>query len=171
MEVLKQKTFNGLLQKPITVPTSKELIYNEANQKLVTAGAANGGTIKYKIGNDGIWNETLLLGNTPGDYVVFYKVFGDGNHNDTSKCSLTSIILQNWKRYTIGCLTDSSGNLIKLKVSITNTKYTIKLATFDVRVQDKNPYKFRVGKDVAISETNYNGTQPNVYYPENGDLN
>lgn len=63
-------------------PTANSLKYNGSDQALVTAGEAVGGTLKYSL--DGVdWSETIPTGKEIDEYKVYYKVFGDGNHNDS----------------------------------------------------------------------------------------
>ena len=58
------------------------LIYNGANQALVTAGATDAGTFKYSSDNS-IWTDSVPSGMNAGDYSVWYRVIGDGlNIND-----------------------------------------------------------------------------------------
>ncbi len=60
------------------------LIYNGSAQTLLeTAPAANGGTIKYSIDDQVTWQEELPKGTNAGQYVIYYKAFGDGNYNDS----------------------------------------------------------------------------------------
>ena len=67
-----------------TAPTAKPgLTYNGAAQELITAGTAFGGTMKYSTnGND--WFDEIPTGTNAGSYTVYYKVIGDGNHNDNA---------------------------------------------------------------------------------------
>ncbi len=67
------------------VPIAKPgLIYNGSAQTLLeTAPAANGGTIKYSIDDQVTWQEELPKGTNAGQYVIYYKAFGDGNYNDS----------------------------------------------------------------------------------------
>ena len=65
---------------PITV---KDLYYNKNAQVLITAGGAVGGTLKYSIDNKATWSKELPKGTDAGEYYVWFKFFGDENHNDT----------------------------------------------------------------------------------------
>ncbi len=89
-----------------TAPTPKAgLIYNGADQELIqTEGSAAGGTMKYYVGEKGVsakpdgeveWkNAADIKGKDAGTYTVWYKVVGDGNHNDTDPASITVNIAQ-----------------------------------------------------------------------------
>ena len=66
-----------------TAPTAKELTYNGEEQELVTAGEATGGTIKYSLDGEA-YSTDIPKADTVGSYTVYYKVFGDDNHNDTT---------------------------------------------------------------------------------------
>lgn len=77
-----------------TAPAAKtELVYNRNAQEFVTAGAANGGTLNYKLG-DGEWGETIPTATDAGDYKVYYKVVGDGSHSDTAETEISVTIAQ-----------------------------------------------------------------------------
>ena len=63
------------------------IVYTGSAQELVTAGAANGGTLNYKLG-DGEWGTTIPAATDAGDYKVYYKVVGDGSHSDTAETEI-----------------------------------------------------------------------------------
>ena len=70
-------------------PEAKEdLVYNGADQALITAGTTEDGTLMYKVGN-GEWGTELPTGMNAGDYTVSYKVVGDDNHNDSEEGTVT----------------------------------------------------------------------------------
>ena len=80
-------------------PTAKEnLAYNDSEQELVYGGAASGGTMQYAIGTDDTtppttgWGTTIPKGTDVGPYYVWYKVKGDGNHNDEEPACKTVTI-------------------------------------------------------------------------------
>ena len=63
------------------------LIYNGNDQGLITSGTASGGELKYSL--DGTnYSSSIPTGTNAGDYTVYYKVFGDSNHNDSEEQSL-----------------------------------------------------------------------------------
>ena len=89
--------YKDALQKTITVyivektpstyatePTAKTgLKYDGTEQELVTAGVANGGTVKYSL--DGTtWTDTVPTGKDAKTYDVQYKIVGDATHKDTA---------------------------------------------------------------------------------------
>ena len=77
-----------------TAPAAKmELVYSRNAQELVTAGAANGGTLNYKLG-DGEWGTAIPAATDAGDYKVYYKVVGDGSHSDTAETEISVTIAQ-----------------------------------------------------------------------------
>ena len=76
-----------------TAPAAKTLTYTGSAQELVTAGAANGGTLNYKLG-DGEWGTTIPTAADAGDYKVYYKVVGDGSHSDTAETEISVTIAQ-----------------------------------------------------------------------------
>ena len=74
-----------------TAPAVKTLVYTGSAQELVTAGAANGGTLNYKLG-DGEWGTAIPAATDAGDYKVYYKVVGDGSHSDTAETEISVTI-------------------------------------------------------------------------------
>ena len=71
-----------------TAPTAKELTYNGQAQALIDAGSTTGGTMQYKLGADGTYSTTIPTATNAGTYTVYYKVKGDGNHNDVAENSV-----------------------------------------------------------------------------------
>ena len=75
-----------------TAPAAQSLTYNGAEQPLVTAGAAEGGTVQYKIGESGAYSATVPAAKDAGTYTVYYKVVGDDAHTDTEEASVSVTI-------------------------------------------------------------------------------
>ena len=65
-----------------------ELTYNGQDQALVTAGTATGGTMMYRLGENGDYTDAVPTGTDAGNYTVYYYVKGDANHNDTAPASV-----------------------------------------------------------------------------------
>ena len=66
-----------------TVPTAVEnLVYTGGALDLVTAGVVDGGTMQYKLGDNGIWSSEIPTATNAGEYTVYYKVLGDDSHSD-----------------------------------------------------------------------------------------
>ena len=65
-------------------PTPNSLTYNGVAQSLVYAGEANGGEMVYSLSENGEFTPTSPTGTNAAEYTVYYKVKGDGNHNDTA---------------------------------------------------------------------------------------
>ena len=75
----------------VTAPEGRTLIYNGAEQELVIAGEADGGTLVYSL--DGTtYAAALPLGKMVNSYTISYKVQGDANHNDTEPVTIESTI-------------------------------------------------------------------------------
>ena len=66
-----------------TAPTANTLTYTGSEQPLLTAGSTQDGTMKYRLGESGEFVDSIPNGKDAGTYTVYYKVVGDGNHNDT----------------------------------------------------------------------------------------
>ena len=67
-----------------TAPTPiTALTYTGEAQPLISAGFATGGTMQYST--DGTnYGTAIPTGENAGEYTVWYKVAGDGNHSDTT---------------------------------------------------------------------------------------
>ena len=68
-----------------------DLVYTGSDQTLITAGAATGGTLYYKL-NNGTYSKDLPTAQNAGNYTVYYKVVGDDDHEDTAEQSFTVTI-------------------------------------------------------------------------------
>ena len=77
-----------------TEPTANTLTYDAGqSQTLVTAGSAAGGTMVYSL--DGKeFTPTIPKGKEAGDYKVYYKAQGDGNHTDSEPKTVDVTIAQ-----------------------------------------------------------------------------
>ncbi len=85
-----------------TAPTTiSGLEYNGSNQTLITAGIANGGTMQYSLDNQN-WSAALPTGKDAGEYTVYYKVVGDGNHNDSEVGTVEVTISKTDAEITVG---------------------------------------------------------------------
>ena len=72
-----------------TAPTAKtDLKYNGNEQKLVTEGTADGGTMQYSLGSSP-WSTDIPTAKDAATYTVQYKVVGDSGHTDTAPVTLT----------------------------------------------------------------------------------
>ena len=83
-----------------TDPTANALTYNGSAQALITEGSATGGNMMYAIGTaeqaTGEWNTDVPTGTDIGSYYVWYKIVGDGNHNNkTFETPITVTIAPN----------------------------------------------------------------------------
>ena len=73
-------------------PTVKSLTYSGLDQTLVEAGIAAGGTLKYSLTSGSGYAETLPERKDAGTYTVYYKVFGDDNHEDSDEVQVSVTI-------------------------------------------------------------------------------
>ncbi|MBO5171035.1 MAG: hypothetical protein J6J18_11365, partial [Oscillospiraceae bacterium] len=76
-----------------TAPADARSLYTGGNVPLIEAGDAEGGTMMYRLGENGPWTELLPQAAAHGEYTVYYYVKGDGNHEDTAQQSLKARIL------------------------------------------------------------------------------
>ncbi len=79
-----------------TAPTGRtDLPYNGEMQELVTAGSATGGTMVYSLEENGEYTPAIPTAKEVKDYTVWYRVKGDGNHNDSAAASVSASIVVN----------------------------------------------------------------------------
>lgn len=50
------------------------------------------GTMQYSLTENGTYSQDIPTGTNAGAYTVWYRVFGDVNHNDTKPASVPVII-------------------------------------------------------------------------------
>ena len=83
-----------------TDPTANALTYNGSAQALITEGSVPEGNMMYAIGTaeqvTGEWSTDTPTGTDIGTYYVWYKIVGDGNHNNkTFETPITVTIAPN----------------------------------------------------------------------------
>lgn len=73
-----------------TAPTAQEnLTYTGQEQALITAGSVTDYcTMQYSLTENGTYSQDIPTGTDAGTYTVWYRVFGDTNHNDTAPASV-----------------------------------------------------------------------------------
>ena len=71
-------------------PTAQEnLTYTGQEQALIIAGSVTGhSTMQYSLTENGPYSQDIPTGTDAGAYKVWYRVFGDANHNDTAPASV-----------------------------------------------------------------------------------
>ena len=99
-----------------TAPTPiTALTYTGEAQPLISAGFATGGTMQYST--DGTnYGTAIPTGENAGEYTVWYKVAGDGNHSDTTPESVgvtiakaaVTVTVKNKSAYTYDAAPDLS---------------------------------------------------------------
>lgn len=58
------------------------LVYDGKAKALVTAGKTEGGTLIYRLGTDGKWQQDIPKATDAGTYKIYYYIKGDDNHKD-----------------------------------------------------------------------------------------
>lgn len=72
----------------VTAPVAKSLTYNGKAQALVGAGSTTGGTLEYKLGENGTYSTDIPTATKAGDYAVYYRVSGDDTYADIAAQSV-----------------------------------------------------------------------------------
>ena len=77
-----------------TTPSAKSgLTYNGSAQNLINAGAANVGTMQYKIGSGGSWSNSIPTATNAGSYTVYYKIIAPNNNYNGNSGSSFSVTI------------------------------------------------------------------------------
>ena len=85
-------TVNKAASTITTAPTANDLTYNGGALALVTEGTVIGGTMQYKLGEDGEWSTEVPSATNATTYTVYYQIVGDSNHLDMEAKSVTVTI-------------------------------------------------------------------------------
>lgn len=76
----------------VTAPTANTLTYNGTAQTLIAAGSTTGGTMEYRLGDDGFYSTDIPTATNAGAYTVWYKVVGDDTHDSAAEQSVSVTI-------------------------------------------------------------------------------
>ena len=132
------------------------LVYNGQAQVLVTAGTANGGTLQYKLGADGVWSSELPTATNADEYTVYYKVLGDDDHTD--------VIVEEGITVTIAKV---NATLTTAPVAVSNLVYsgeTLTLVVGGVATNGTMKYKLGDGDWTEAIPTATNAGEYTVWY-------
>ena len=143
-----------------TAPAAKTLVYTGSAQELVTAGAANGGTLNYKLG-DGEWGTAIPAATDAGDYKVYYKVVGDESHSDTAETEIPVTIAK----------ADAAFTVAPQDPDLSYNGEAQALVTAGVTDDGTVEYKLGDGEWSETIPTGINATTYKIYYRIVGDKN
>ena len=77
-----------------TAPAAKDLTYNMNVQELINPGSTNHGTFEYSTdGTNFTTSTTGLVGTDAKDYLIYYRLIGDSNHNDVGNAPAAPLTL------------------------------------------------------------------------------
>ena len=74
-----------------TAPTANNRTYDTTSKALLNAGSVTGGTMQYSTDNS-TWGTSIPSGTNAGSYTSYWRIVGDGNHNDKESASITTTI-------------------------------------------------------------------------------
>ena len=104
----------------------------DGNEHELASGTAEGGTLYYKLGEDGTWSTETPKATEIGSYKIYCYIKGDENHNDSDIKTIDVEILNKQISVVITNLTttyDGNEHIIKVNVKTPTSGYTIKYAT------------------------------------------
>ena len=89
------KTITSIINKQVAKvekePTSKNVKYNGKEQALINEGSTKEGTIEYSL-DDENYSTQIPTATNAGVYIVYYRIIGDKNHNNSDVNSITTRI-------------------------------------------------------------------------------
>ena len=89
-------TINKVAPVYTTPKVNNSLVYNEASQKLLTAGTATGGYFEYSL--DGTsWSNSVPEKLNAGTYQVYYRFVPDANHTGLGNATSVSVVIKKAK--------------------------------------------------------------------------
>ena len=153
-------TINKSNAKVTTSPKTNTLTYTGSSQQLVTAGVGTGGTFKYSMDNTN-WTTSIPTKIDAGTYIVYYKVTGDSNHNDSAVSNVNVTISKGTAKVTTTPKANSltyTGAAQKLVIAGAGTGGTFKYSTDNTNWSTSIPTKTAAGTYT-------------VYYKVTGDSN
>ena len=123
------KTFSILKADAVVkkIPVGLVVGYTGQAFELITAGLAEGGTMVYSLDNE-TYSASIPTGTEIADYIVYYKVVGDKNHNDVQAQTVTARIVQGYPLEVTagGYVTYYNNKTLKLNITETDAMlYTI----------------------------------------------
>ena len=81
------------------------LTFDGQSHELMLAGWGTGGEMRYSF--DGVnFTNSILTGTAAETYTIYYKIFGDDNHEDTEMQSFTAVIAKAAPTYTAPTATE-----------------------------------------------------------------
>ncbi len=129
----------GQAEATFTAPTAKELTYSGQAQALVSGGSAQGGTMKYRLGDSGEWTTTVPTGKNAGAYTLWYKVEGDSNHTGIAARSVTVTISPKPVTATVTVLGGPftyTGKAIEPNITVKDGETVIAAGEYTVSITD-----------------------------------
>ena len=103
-------------------PTANALTYTGDALALVTAGEAVGGTLVYRLGDDGEYTENIPQATDADTYTVWYMVRGDNNHNDTGPQSVSVTIGKSGSETEVSGASVTYGDTLTLTAEVSRSQ-------------------------------------------------
>ena len=103
-------------------PTANTPTYTGEELALVTAGEAVGGTMVYRLGDDGEYTENIPQATDADTYTVWYMVRGDNNHNDTGPQSVSVTIGKSGSETEVSGASVTYGDTLTLTAEVSRSQ-------------------------------------------------
>ncbi len=127
------------------------LEYNGDSQTLINAGECVGGTLWYKVGDNGTWQTDIPSAVNAGSYKIYYKLEGDSNHKD--------VVSEN--NYVIASI-DKLDRFFDRSIDV--TAYTDTTITMRVILSEEVNYGGKIMYGIATEQNgNYAYQESNVF--------
>ncbi len=107
----------------VSAPAAKDLTYDGTAQELVTAGETADGTMQYATEQEGEYSSTVPMGKEAKGYTIWYKVVGDGNHNDLAPQSIQAEIKKAYSVTDVDNAEVTYGDKLTLTASVSKKPF------------------------------------------------
>ena len=151
-----------------TLPVANSLTYDGSNQELVTAGTAENGTMKYRLGDTGSYETSIPSAKDVNTYNVYYMAAGADGYEDFVASEPVEVTI-NKQPITVSGITASNktydGNTSTTLV-YTNATLSGKVGDEDLTVSATGTFADKnvgTGKTVTISELTLGGSAVGNY--------
>lgn len=97
-----------------TNPTAKELAYTGESQTLVNAGETTDGTIKYRLGDEGSFGDSVPSATDVGTYHVWYVLSPDNNHVTDMEPVMIEVAISENSKVVLNSAIDSGNRVYEM---------------------------------------------------------
>lgn len=141
-DVVIYKANSSYSEEPSAIPG---LLYTRLEQNLITSGNTICGDIVYSLSEDGEYSSVIPTGVDVAEYIIYFKIIGNNNYNDSSIMIVKSNINENDKTELLNSIAEGLELYNTIKDGYTEIAAILKNAIDTAK-------EFNEDKNVLISE-------------------